>query len=59
MNRERQRHRIMQSVLGESYFPPVTRVDMGALDRLSAFAAERRAEMGEERWAELQKEWPQ
>ena len=32
-------------------------IDHGCLDRLSAFAAQRRAELGEARWAELQKGW--
>jgi hypothetical protein len=32
-------------------------IDYGALDRIAAFAAERRAEMGEARYLELLKEW--
>jgi hypothetical protein len=40
--------------------PRVTReIDWGALDRIAAYAAQARAEMGPERWAELQKEWEQ
>lgn len=34
-------------------------VDHAAGDRLTDFAAEARAEMGEARWAELNKEWEQ
>jgi|TARA_R100000479_G_scaffold176487_1_gene131366 hypothetical protein len=33
------------------------RVNMGCADRLQAFAAERREELGEERWQQLQAEW--
>jgi alkyl sulfatase BDS1-like metallo-beta-lactamase superfamily hydrolase len=32
-------------------------VDWGCLDRLTKYAAERRAEMGESRWTQLNKEW--
>ena len=32
-------------------------IDWDALNRLSAYAAERRAEMGEARWQELTKEY--
>jgi hypothetical protein len=32
-------------------------IDYGALDRIAAYAAERRAEMGEARWLEFSKEW--
>lgn len=38
--------------------PPVTaQIDHAAEDRLAAGVAEYRAEIGEARWAELQKEW--
>ena len=33
------------------------RIDWDCLNRLKAFAAEARAELGEARWAELQAEW--
>ena len=32
-------------------------IDWAALDRIAAYVAERRAELGPERWAELNKEW--
>lgn len=32
-------------------------IDWDALNRLSAYADDRRAEMGEARWQELNKEW--
>ena len=32
-------------------------IDWDALDRIAAYAAERRAEMGEARYLELTKEW--
>ena len=37
---------------------PVERdIDWGALDRIAAYAAERRAELGEEAWAKAQAMW--
>ena len=39
-------------------FTPIRRtVDWDALNRISAYAARCRAEMGEKRWAELNREW--
>jgi hypothetical protein len=32
-------------------------VDWGSVNRIAAYAAERRAEMGEEAWQRLQQEW--
>jgi hypothetical protein len=38
--------------------PPVTaQIDHACLDRLAAGVAEYRAEIGEAKWAQLQKEW--
>jgi len=37
--------------------PPCPYVDMSAIERLEAIAAEARAEMGEERWQQYQAEW--
>lgn len=38
--------------------PPVREpIDWGCIERLSEYAAMRRAEVGEERWHELEREW--
>jgi hypothetical protein len=53
---EHRRARLLKRATVE--LKPVTRtIDWGCLDRLSQYAADCRAEMGEDRWAEHQKEW--
>lgn len=37
--------------------PITARIDWDCLNRLSAFANQCRAEMGEDRWQQLSKEW--
>ena len=62
MTRTRTTARLLDQARDEIHhtakMPPVTAaVDWGALDRMERFAAERRAELGETRWAELNREW--
>jgi hypothetical protein len=37
--------------------PVRERIDWGCLNRIAEYTAMRRREMGEERWAELNREW--
>ena len=54
----KQNARVMAAAERELAVRPVrAAVDWGAVNRLADYAAMRRAEMGEERWAELQREW--
>lgn len=59
MNRPlRQRARIQQAANDDLALRPVREpIDWDSVNRLSAYAAERRAEMGEARYLELTKEW--
>jgi hypothetical protein len=59
MSRTKQNARIMDAALADipTLRPVREPIDYGALDRIAAFAAERRAEIGPERWAQLVKEW--
>lgn len=52
MSRVKQQARIETHVIK-------TMVDWAALHRIDRIAAEARAELGEARWQELQKEWDQ
>jgi hypothetical protein len=59
MNRPRkQAARLLAASIAE--LPPLVPVreaiDWGCINRIAAFAAQRRAELGEERWAELTRE---
>jgi hypothetical protein len=58
-SRTKQNARIMDAALADipTLRPVREAIDHGALDRIAAFAAERRAEMGEARWLELSKEF--
>lgn len=54
----RQQARILEAANDDLALRPVREtIDWDALNRVAAFAAERRAELGEARWAELQAEW--
>jgi hypothetical protein len=56
--RTKQNARLMAASERDIALRPVREpVDWGALKRLATFAAERRAEMGEDRWAQLNAEW--
>ena len=58
MSRARQTARIQAAADRDLTLRPVREaIDWTALDRIAAFAAERRAELGEARWAKLNKEW--
>lgn len=50
-------NRLLKSSLAEPIFPRVSPIDHAALDRLEANVRQARAEMGEERWAQLNAEW--
>lgn len=53
-----QRARVQKAAERDLALRPVRDlIDWDCINRLSAYAAARRAEMGEARWQELQKEW--
>lgn len=53
-----QQARIQQAANDDLALRPVREaIDWGCVGRIAAFAAERRAELGEEAWAALDKEW--
>ena len=51
----RQNARLLESAMAPK--PVRNAVDWGCIERLQAYAAMRRAELGEARWVELQREW--
>jgi hypothetical protein len=57
MSRTKQQARIMDAALSDVPQPIRTEIDWGCIARIEAYAALRRAELGPDRWAELQKEW--
>lgn len=57
MTRTRTELACHKSALAAPIFKPVRPVDWDCLNRLSAYAAECRKEMGEELWAKYSAEW--
>lgn len=54
----KQNARVMAAAERELAVRPVrAAVDFGAVNRLADYAAMRRAEMGPEKWAEIEREW--
>lgn len=52
-----QRARIMAAAIRDIPRPVCVSIDWGCVDRITAYAEARRAELGEAKWAELQQEW--
>jgi len=53
-----QRARIMAAALRDVSLRPVRfSIDWGCVERVTAYAEDRRAALGEVEWARLQKEW--
>lgn len=57
MSRTKQQARIMDAALRDVPQPVRTEIDWGCIARIEAYAALRRAEMGEARWQELNREF--
>ena len=54
----RQQARVLAAAERDLALRPVREaIDWDCLNRISAFAAQRRTELGEERWTQLQQEW--
>lgn len=63
-SKTKRRHRLLVAAMQEARFPAIDPVrdrqwDYGPTFTLDRWIAEGRAEMGEERWAELNAEWEQ